>query len=80
MPFQFTSETAIFETVDVNHPAVPRHCGLCKQNPPALAYRFGGFTDSNQTGYCCAPCACRHLVEMAERGASGGRTKDRNAS
>ena len=75
MPDHFTPETAIFETVDVNHPAVSRHCGLCKQNSPTFAYRFGGFTSGNHTGHCCAPCACRHLVEMAERSASGGTIK-----
>jgi len=75
MPDHFAPETAIFETVDVGRPSVPRHCGLCKQNPPVFAYLFGGFTYDNGTGHCCAPCACRHLVEMAERSASGGTIK-----
>lgn len=72
MPDPVTQETAIFETVDVNHPAVPRRCGICKQNPPVFAYRFGEFTDGNRTGHCCTPCASRHLMEMAERSASSG--------
>jgi len=80
MPDHFRPETAIFETLDVNHPAVPRHCGLCKQNSPTFAYRFGGFTNGNRTGHCCAPCACRHLLEMAERRGSGGNVTDRTVS
>ena len=75
MSSQFLPETAIFETVDVNT-AGPRQCGLCNANPPSFAYRFGEFANGGRTGHCCTPCACRTLMEMAERGASG--TKNRN--
>lgn len=70
MSSQFLPETAIFETVDVNT-AGPRQCGLCNANPPSFAYRFGEFANGGRTGHCCTPCACRTLMEMAERGASG---------
>ena len=50
MAGQFIPETVIFETIDVGHPATPRQCGLCNQNPPTFAYRFGKFTDGSRRG------------------------------
>ena len=79
MPPHFIAETAIFETFDANT-AAPRKCGLCNANPPTFAYRSGQFANDSKTGHCCTPCACRHLMEMAERSASGGTIKNRNAS
>lgn len=70
MPGHFVPETSIFESIDLSNATIPRHCGLCNQNPPAFAYRFGEFTDGNRAGHCCTPCACRQLVEMAERAQS----------
>jgi hypothetical protein len=67
MPRQFAPETAIFETVDVNDSATPRSCSICNANPPIFAFRFGAFTDGHHSGHCCAPCACRFLMEMSER-------------
>ena len=70
MPRQFTPETAIFETIDTSEKALPRSCGVCNTNPPTFAFRFGEFADGARTGHCCAPCACRALMDMAERSAS----------
>jgi hypothetical protein len=56
MPRQFTPETAIFETIDTSDKALPR--------------KFGEFANGARTGHCCAPCACRALMDMAERSAS----------
>src|SRR5438105_129878 len=80
LPGQFIPEIAIFETVNPNDAALPRQCGLCSANPPLFGYRFGEFADGTRTGHCCTPCACRYLMEMAERAASGGSTKSRDAS
>jgi hypothetical protein len=80
MPGQFIPETAIFETIEVKDATVPGHCGLCDKNPPIFAYRFGQFTDGTRTGHCCTPCACRWLMEMAERGATGGAVNNRDAN
>jgi len=78
MPGQFIPETAIFETLDANT-AGPRQCGLCNANPPTFAYRFGEFANGGRTGHCCTPCACKALMEMAERGVTGG-LRNQNAS
>ena len=69
LPRQFAPETAIFETVDLNDSAIPRSCAVCNANAPVFAYRFGEFADGTRTGHCCTPCACRALIEMAERNA-----------
>ena len=69
MPRHSPPETAIFETIDITDAAVPRTCLLCNLNPPSFAYRFGEFADGGRTGHCCTPCACRTLMEMAERSA-----------
>jgi hypothetical protein len=66
---QFAPETATFETIDLNDSAVPKSCGLCNTNPSVFAYCFGEFANGARTGYCCTPCACRALMEMAERNA-----------
>jgi hypothetical protein len=78
MPGQFIPETAIFETSDANT-AGPRQCGLCNANPPTFTYRFGEFANGGRTGHCCTPCACKALMEMAERGVAGG-LRNQNAS
>ena len=79
MAGQFTPETAIFETIQAKGVATPRFCGVCNVNPPTFAYRFGQFTNGSRTGHCCTPCACKALMEMAERGVTGGLHKH-NAS
>ena len=38
---------------------------------------LGEFANGGRTGHCCTPCACRTLMEMAERSAGG--TKNRIA-
>jgi hypothetical protein len=71
MPRQFAPETAIFESVDLNDTATRKSCALCNANPPVFAFRFGGFSDGTRIGHCCTPCACRALMEMAERRVRG---------
>ena len=77
MPTQFNPETAIFETIDPHAAALPRHCGICKEHPPVFAYGLGKFANGEIAGHCCAPCACKALLEMAERRAS---VRNSNAS
>jgi formate dehydrogenase maturation protein FdhE len=69
MARQYTSETVIFATVNINDSAVPSLCGICNSNPPTFAYRFGQFSNGSRTGHCCTPCACRWLMDTAERAA-----------
>lgn len=58
---EFVSEIGTFETIDLS-PLPTLKCTLCSVNPPAFKFRQG--TD----GFCCLPCACRLLAEMAQRG------------
>ena len=58
---QFISEVGTFETIDLS-PLPNLKCTLCSTNPPTFKFRQG--TD----GYCCLPCTCRLLAEMAQRG------------
>jgi len=58
---RFISEVGTFETINLS-PLPNLKCTLCSTNPPAFKVRQAA------DGYCCLPCACRLLAEMAQRG------------
>jgi hypothetical protein len=72
---QFNPEMALFETIETMPPPFPAIAGSA-ESPPVFAYRLGKFADGATAGHCCAPCACKALLEMAERRAS---IRDSNA-